>query len=232
MKSLTTYITEKMVYTKVTASKIKYFPESTEELRSIISNKIKKEGPNANLNDIDVSHITDMSNLFSPDFCGDVSEWDVSNVTNMKAMFDGCEKFNGDLSKWNVSKVEDMSLMFRFCREFEGKGLDKWNTDNLKTCFKTFNGCKKFDVNLSNWNMENATTTEEMFAWCIIYTGKGIEDWNVSKVEDAEWMFYKCKELDVNLSKWKFSNINSMVSMDDVVIQSGIYKKAEYYPKL
>ena len=41
MKSITTYITEKMVYTKVTASKIKYFPESTEELRSIISNKIK-----------------------------------------------------------------------------------------------------------------------------------------------------------------------------------------------
>jgi hypothetical protein len=71
-----------------------------------------------------------------------------------------------------------------------------------------------------------------MFAWCIIYTGKGIENWNVSKVEDAEWMFYKCKELDVNLSKWKFSNINSMVSMDDVVIQSGIYKKFEYYPKL
>ncbi len=35
MKSITTYITEKMIYTKVTASKIKYFPESTEELRSI-----------------------------------------------------------------------------------------------------------------------------------------------------------------------------------------------------
>jgi surface protein len=168
MKSLTTYIAEKMVYTKATASKYIYFPESTQELRSIISNKIKEEGPDADLNDIDTSQITDMSNLFTPDFCGDVSNWDVSNVTNMSSMFDGCNKFNCNLSNWDISKVENMEFMFRFCREFEGKGLDKWNTDKLQNCFKMFNGCKKFNANLSNWNMEKVTTTEEMFAWCII----------------------------------------------------------------
>ena len=232
MKSITTYISEKMIYNKTTASTYNYFPKTREKLEDILKELIKERGNDGDFNDIDTSEITDMSNLFSPDFCGDVSEWDVSNVTNMKWMFDGCEKFNCDLSKWNVSNVREMTGMFRFCREFEGKGLDKWNTHNLKNCFKTFNGCKKFDANLSNWDMEKVTTTEEMFAWCIIYTGKGIENWNVSKVEDAEWMFYKCKELDVNLSKWKFSNINNMVSIDDVVLQSGIYKKFEYYPKL
>ena len=46
---------------------------------------------------------------------GDISEWDVSNVTSMTSMFDGCILFNQDLSKWNVSKVRWYSYMFDGC---------------------------------------------------------------------------------------------------------------------
>ena len=68
----------------------------------------------ADLNWLDVSKLIDMSNLFknyAPDFNGDISEWDVSNVRNMSYMFRGC-RFNGDISKWNVSKVSNMYSMF------------------------------------------------------------------------------------------------------------------------
>jgi hypothetical protein len=37
-------------------------------------------------------------------FNGDIKQWDVSNVTNMKCMFID-SKFNGDISKWDVNKV-------------------------------------------------------------------------------------------------------------------------------
>ena len=43
---------------------------------------------------------------------GDISGWDVSNVTNMEKMFNRAESFNGDLSKWNVSNVTNMRDMF------------------------------------------------------------------------------------------------------------------------
>jgi surface protein len=44
-------------------------------------------------------------------FNGDISRWDVSNVTDMKEMFyDG--KFNGDISRWDVSNVTNMKEMF------------------------------------------------------------------------------------------------------------------------
>ena len=44
-------------------------------------------------------------------FNGDISQWDVSSVTNMDSMFK-CSKFNGDINLWNVSNVEYMSFMF------------------------------------------------------------------------------------------------------------------------
>lgn len=33
-------------------------------------------------------------------------------------MFDGCINFNQDISNWNVSNVTDMSCMFEVCINF------------------------------------------------------------------------------------------------------------------
>ena len=88
MKSLKSYIQEKLI---IGSKNYKYFPKSKEELREIIEKRIKDEGNKVDLNDIDVSNITDMSSLFKDtNFSGNVSNWDVSNVTNMYAMFYNC----------------------------------------------------------------------------------------------------------------------------------------------
>ena len=48
-------------------------PKTKEVLKMIILNRIKKEGSNCDLNDIDVSLITDMSYMFSgSNFNGDI----------------------------------------------------------------------------------------------------------------------------------------------------------------
>ena len=44
-----------------------------------------------------------------------ISNWDVSNVTNMRDMFYGCKSFNQDLSQWDVSKVKDNKGIFNKC---------------------------------------------------------------------------------------------------------------------
>ena len=131
MKSLTTYIIEKMVYTKDNSiQKCNYFPKTREELDDIITQLIKERGKNADLNDIDVSKITDMRGLFAwrndlldfkynikydfSKFNGDISNWDVSKVTSMKEMFE-YSMFNGDISNWDVSNVTNMDSMFYYC---------------------------------------------------------------------------------------------------------------------
>jgi hypothetical protein len=73
-----------------------------EELDNLIKSK-------SNIRDIDVSYITDMSNLFSnvnfndwkdQSLC-DITNWNVGNVTNMRGMFNCAETFNQPIS-WLV----------------------------------------------------------------------------------------------------------------------------------
>jgi surface protein len=45
------------------------------------------------------------------EFNQDISNWDVSNVTDMRRMFSGCFRFNQDIGGWDVSKVTDMQEM-------------------------------------------------------------------------------------------------------------------------
>ena len=114
MKSLKSYIQEKLVIKK---SKYNYFPETKKELQDIIKKRIEQEGPEVDLNDIDVSNITDMSYLFEEtDFNGNISKWDVSNVTNMMFMFKNCKKFNQDISSWDVSNVTNIKYIFKNCK--------------------------------------------------------------------------------------------------------------------
>ena len=47
-------------------------------------------------------------------FNSDLSNWDVSNVTNMSAMFKLASSFNQDLSEWNVSNVLICSCFFSY----------------------------------------------------------------------------------------------------------------------
>ena len=83
-------INHKVQKKPMTKEKAKYFPQTKEELRNLIKRCIK-EGNEVDLNDIDVSAITDMSGLFSlTDFNGDISGWDVSNVTYADDMFNEC----------------------------------------------------------------------------------------------------------------------------------------------
>ena len=151
MKRINNYIQEKLHINNTTKIEYMYHPKTKEELIKAIQDKIDKEGLGTedeplDLNDIDTSKITDMSNLFdavegsliklSDNGNFDISDWDVSNVTNMEAMFYHSE-FNGDISQWDVSNVENMSWMF-LRSKFTGKNGDisDWNVKSLKytTC--------------------------------------------------------------------------------------------------
>ena len=138
-------------------------PANKKELKQIIKERISKEGPNCNLNDIDTSLVTFMSQLFYKiDFTGDISNWNTSNVTDMRDMFHGCTNFNSDLSRWNTSKVENMSEMFCGCTNFNSD-LSHWDVKKVNSMSGMFYSCGNFNCDLSDWEIRFIINLDCMF---------------------------------------------------------------------
>ena len=114
MKTLKDHIDEALKIGKNLSSFSTYScqPTTKDELKEIIKERISKEGPECDLNDIDISQIDDMSYLFfESKFNGDISKWNTSNVNDMQCIFCGSD-FNGDISRWDVSNVKYVEDMF------------------------------------------------------------------------------------------------------------------------
>ena len=176
-----TQTTESLFDNDLVERDILYHPRTRGELIKCIDEQLKLQGPNANLNIIDVSQITDMSGLFDkigilPGVSGeikniDISLWNTSRVKNMSYMFCGCKSFNSDLSKWDVSNVSDMTCMFANCEQFNSD-LSKWDVSKVKSIRQMFQHCYRFNSDLSKWDVSNVRDkygTAGMFLLCFLF---------------------------------------------------------------
>jgi len=222
-------ISEKLQLNKQTTilKEYKYFPKDVKQLQAIIRQKLD-ESKDADLNDIDVSKITNLSYAFwgYDPYNIKINEWDVSKVTSMDGLFKDCSHLNCDMSMWDISNVQFAEEMFNDCLEFEGQGLNKWKPLSLKNATGMFFGCKKFtedlsqwktdsfsttsnmfvhchelDFNVKNWNMTNAIHMDGMFYHCTNFTGKGLDAWKLNKKADTSEMFDGCDKMQ-SYPKW------------------------------
>jgi len=120
----------------------------------------KLTGPN-NINDWDVSNVTDMQWMFylASSFNQPLDKWDVSKVKNMGAMFGGATSFNQPLNSWDVSNVQNMGTMFYYASSFN-QPLDQWKVHNVQSMVAMFSNASSFDQNLGSWelHLDNALT--------------------------------------------------------------------------
>jgi len=140
MKNLQDIIQEKLqIGSKTKVSGYNYYPKDKDELQKLLKQLLDERGNNADLNDIDTSEITDMSDLFEylDPHNIDISKWDVSNVTTMEWIFYNCKNFNSNLSNWDVSNVTNMKYMFYKCMKFNSD-LSKWNVSNVEDMTNMF----------------------------------------------------------------------------------------------
>ena len=157
LTSLKSYIKEQLV--EESESDV-LRPTRKSELKAIIRQRIEEYGPKCDLNDIDVSRVTDMSDLFfSSKFNGDISEWNVSSVRDMNGMFYNSQ-FNGDISKWDVHNVESMLNMFNESR-FNGD-ISKWDVSSVETMSGMFAN-SEFNGDISKWNVRRVKDMSMMF---------------------------------------------------------------------
>ena len=238
MKRLNTYITEYIIKKKLdkpidSEDHYEYYPKSKEELIKNIL-EVFNSGK-TDLNCIDTSKITDMSNLFDSGNYNksldniDISKWNVSNVKYIARMFINCLHFDCDFSNWNIHNVRSTFGLFWNCGNFKGKGLENWDVSNVINMDSMFAFCTKFNCNLSKWNVStNTTDMGAMFRNCYNFDSD-LSNWDVSNVKHMDEMFVNCSKFKgKGLENWDVSNIEP-TNMSDMFDNCKSLKKPSWY---
>ncbi len=177
------------------------------------------------LSKLDVSEITNMEDLFlDSNFNvdihsmngigldnGDISNWNVSNVTNMSFMFHRSYNFNCDIENWDTSKVTDMNSMFSYAYNFN-QNIGNWDTSRVTNMKRLFNGATIFNQDIGKWDVSKVTNMYGMFYEAENFN-QDISKWDVSNVKDMSSMFFEAKSFNQNISSWNLDNIKNSYFM-------------------
>jgi len=158
---------------------------------------------------LDMSQVTDMRGLF--DGCEsleslDLSSWDVSHACNIGQMFRDCISLTElNISGWDTGSVFSMRSLFSDCAKLTKiKGIENLDTSCVQDMGYLFNGCRSLDgLDISKWDTSRVSDMRDMFNDCYALTGLDLSSWETSHVADMCRMFRNCQSLtDVSFLSW------------------------------
>ena len=158
-----------------------------------------------------------MSQMFegARTFNQNLSNWNTSNVENMRAMFYEASNFNGDITTWNTTKVTNMAEMFfgaeNFNRDISTKYMDRfgvWGHLPGKHVQRIVSMSRN-PVTRKNiaWFVGNVTNMSRMFQNATSFN-IDINNWNIENVRNMNYMFIRATSLNINsIMHWDLSNV-------------------------
>jgi len=211
-----------------------------------ISDAVESSSTVIDVSDIDTSNVKDMSYLFvdaksSIVHIDGLDQWDVSHVTNMINMFANMEKLDSvDMSTWDTSNVDSMQSMFMNCKSLKSIDLSMLDFSNLVVTHSMFKFCTSLEeVEIGTADMPKLLTSTEMFFGCkmlksidldhlsmpsltianAMFKNSGLESIDIdnkttSKLQKMNEMFGDCTMLKhADLSKMDVSSVNNAGSL-------------------
>ena len=124
------------------------------------------ESFNSDLSSWDLSNVETLEGIFgyTKAFNQDLSGWTVTSaLKNTKEMFAGAESFNGNLSNWDMSSVTDMSMMFLRTSVFN-QDISGWNVSSVKNMERMFSAAAVFNQNIGEWDISSVEDMTYMLA--------------------------------------------------------------------
>ena len=186
------------------------------------------------LNNWNTAKVQDMQQMFfgtsnintTNVFNGDVSDWDVTGVTSMFAMFEYCKNFNNNgqtgINNWRPSSCQNMANMFYDCIAFN-QPIGDWDTSSVTDMTnmfyrRRFNLPNIFDQDIGNWDVSNVQSMRGMFgaqtsSLTSPFNNGGsdsISGWDTSNVTDFLQIFRACTGFNQPIGAWNTSNVTTM----------------------
>ena len=158
------------------------------------------KGGSIDLSNFNTSDVTNMRYMFSD--CSsltslDLSSFNTSNVIYMGNMFRSCSSLTSlDLSNFNTSKVTNMESLFNSCSSLTSLDVNNFNTSKVTDMGGMFYGCSSLtSLDVSNFDTTNVINMNSMFDSCRLLTNINVSNFNTSKVTDMGRMFNGCSSL-------------------------------------
>ena len=171
-----------------------------------------------------------MAGMFSNalTFNRDVSNWNMTKVTNTSFMFNNATAFNQPLANWeritvgNVStigNITNMQSMFQSASTFN-QNIGNWNITKVTNFQQMFQSASAFNNNgsstINNWSINTTlganVNMNSMFAFTSSFN-QPIGTWNVSNVTDMKYMFIGAPAFNQNIGSWNVSKVTDMEGM-------------------
>ena len=167
---------------------------------------------------LDMDKVYTMSEMFRN--CSNLTNVSINvtnKVTTLYSSFYNCHSLVSlDVSNWDVSNVIDMRYIFRGCTSLANLiGIESWNTNNLTNGADMFAECHNLtSLDLSKWGTGNLSTMYDMFWDCTSLKTLDVSGVNVNSVINLDWTFSDCISLEtLKLNGWK---INDTIADGDI----------------
>ncbi|CAM4226335.1 BspA family leucine-rich repeat surface protein [Zobellia nedashkovskayae] len=161
----------------------------------------------------DLSNVTNMRRMFNgaTSFNHPIENWDVSSIKDMSSSFRDASSFNQDIGDWDVSNVTEMSRMFYQATSFNGF-IGSWDVGNVIDMSRMFFRASTFNQDIASWDVSSVKDMSSMFEGPVIFNQE-IGDWDVSQVTVMTKMFHNTLAFNQDIGGWDVSNLQDMDAM-------------------
>ena len=122
-----------------------------------------------------------------------------------------------DLSDIDISELDDLTSIFYGLYEMEVVDISGWDTSNVTIMDYTFSRCKKLKkiIGIENLDVSKLEDTQGMFDLCVSLVELDLTNWNPKLLRKTRYMFYSCSNLKIikNIENWQLPNIMDVSSM-------------------
>lgn len=193
-------------------------------------NDVGNGGQFLNCDNLDLSNVKDvldttglnsLKSFFSgsagPTKINLLSNWNISNITNLTSMFGGATNFNENIGNWDTSNVTLMGAVgfsnagtFITCSKFN-QYIGGWEVGKVTCINGLFSGATVFNQDLSLWNLSSCTAMQSVFSNAIAFN-QPIGTWNVSNVTIMSGMFNNATAFDQNIGSWNVGKVTDFTN--------------------
>ena len=122
-----------------------------------------------------------------------------------------------DLTDIDVSELNDLSWIFIMLDNVEVVDISRWNTSNVTTMGYMFSQCSKLKkiIGIENLDVSKLKNANSMFYMCENLVELDLTNWNPKLLQKTRYMFYGCSNLKIikNIENWQLPNIKNVSYM-------------------